>query len=305
MPLLSSKKPIRTFSTTPANSVSGSENGIPGAVSIDCPLCGSSMTGKCWHTEYADFVRCDGCGLWRQNPQPPSIDVLARYDDAYLAYETSRHMEYRSIALMSLAEAGLHPDRKIGDARMLEIGCATGALLSVFAEAGWNTTGVEVGSSLAAYARTHFGLDVRTGTLDQASLRYGSFDVIMALHLVEHLNEPVAFLAQLRKLVSASGAVYLVTPNADSFQSRLTGARWRSAIRDHLFLFSVVTLRNMARKAGFRTEYIGTWGGWPAGMKPAILKKPIDALVKILGWGDVMIMRLCPVSDERNPVDAR
>ncbi len=47
----------------------------------------------------------------------------------------------------------------------------------------------------------------------------------------------------------------------------------------------------MLEAAGFTVRYCGTWGGWPQGMKPAFLKKPLDRLMKTLGWGDVMIIR--------------
>jgi SAM-dependent methyltransferase len=220
---------------------------------------------------------------------------VARYGDDYLRYETSMHLAYRAIALKSLSEAGL----SLGGARspgsaglsVLEIGCATGALLSAFAEAGWAAKGVEVGPSMAAYARSNFGLDVFCGTLAEAGLPSRSFDAVVATHLIEHLNDPRSFLAETRRVLKPEGGLYLVTPNADGFQARLMGRRWRSAIRDHLYLFSRRTLGRMLRQEGFSVRYEGTWGGWPAGMRPARLKKPIDAAAKRLGLGDVMILR--------------
>lgn len=174
---------------------------------------------------------------------------------------------------------------------MLEIGCATGALLSAFAEAGWDATGVEVGPSMAAYARSEFGLDVIQGTLETAGLPSGAYSAVVATHLIEHLNDPRSFLREVRRTMRPDGALWLVTPNADGFQARLKGAAWRSAIRDHLYLFSVRTLRSLLSDEGFSVDYVGTWGGWPAGMRPRFLKKPCDTLAKRLGWGDVMIIR--------------
>ena len=210
-------------------------------------------------------------------------------------YETARHLEYRAIALRSLAEAGLRPaDPRAADGRVrsvLEIGCATGALLSSFAEAGWDARGVEVGASMAAYARETFGLDVTAGTIETAALPERRYDVVLATHLIEHLNDPRSFIAEAMRAMRADGRLYLVTPNADGFQARLKGSKWRSAIRDHLYLFSVRTLGALLRSEGLSIEYIGTWGGWPAGMRPAFLKRPIDAAAKRLGYGDVMILR--------------
>ncbi len=241
------------------------------------------------------FKRCRRCGLWRQDPQPEQSDILARYGDEYLAYETARHLEYRAISLRSLGEAGLSPaDALAADGRkkaLLDIGCATGALLSAFAETGWSATGVETGASMAAYARSAFGLDVRTGTVERVELPRGSFDAIVATHLIEHLNDPMVFLRTVRSLLRDDGRLFLITPNADGFQARIMRSRWRSAIRDHLFLFSKRTLSLALASAGFSVDYTGTWGGWPAGMPPACMKRPLDAAAKRLGWGDVMVVR--------------
>jgi len=241
------------------------------------------------------FKRCRRCGLCRQDPQPERSDVLARYGDEYLEYETARHLEYRAISLKSLGEAGLFPaDSLAADGRrksILDIGCATGALLSAFAESGWNATGVETGASMAAYARSVFGLDVKTGTLEGVELPRGSFDAIMATHLIEHLNDPMSFLRTALAMLRDGGNLFLITPNIDGLQARIMRSRWRSAIRDHLFLFSKRTLAKALASAGFSVDYTGTWGGWPAGMPPAFLKRPLDGAAKRLGWGDVMVVR--------------
>jgi len=282
----SSEDTIRTFST---------EARAEPALEVPCPLCGQARQNGERRAQGVVFMRCAGCGLWRQNPQPLPGAIVARYGDEYLEYETARHLEYRAIALRSLAEAGLDPARSSSpDGRqraVLEIGCATGALLSTFSEAGWSATGVEVGPSMAAYARVTFGLDVIQGTIESAGLADACFDVVVATHLIEHLNDLRSFLREVRRTLRPGGELYLVTPNADGFQSRLMGARWRSAIRDHLYLFSVATLRAMLSSEEFSVAYVGTWGGWPAGMHPAFLKKPLDAAAKRFGWGDVMIVR--------------
>ncbi len=179
---------------------------------------------------------------------------------------------------------------------ILEIGCATGALLSSFNDRGWRVLGVEIGPGMAEYARDYFHIDVRTGFLEQMQLEGERFDAIMALHLVEHLNDPRGFVRELRRIIKLTGALYLITPNVDSFQALMRGQAWRSAIRDHLYLFSIRTLSGLLEENGFRVDYSGTWGGWPAGMRPAFLKKPLDALAKATGWGDVMVLRALPVA---------
>ena len=143
---------------------------------------------------------------------------------------------------------------------------------------------------MADYARASFGLKIITGTIETASLPDESFDVIIATHLIEHLNDPRSFLKEVMRLMRAESKLYLVTPNAGGFQARIMGPRWRSAIRDHLYLFSKRTLPAMLLAEGLHVDYVGTWGGWPAAMKPRCFKKPVDGLAKRMGWGDVMIL---------------
>lgn len=284
----SSDEPIRTFSTNPGPEPES-------AAVLPCPLCGASGSNGEWSAQGIVFKHCVRCGLWRQDPQPQAHSIIARYGDEYLAYESARHLEYRSIALRSLFEAGLEPaqSQAADGSRLsvLEIGCATGALLSAFAEAGWDATGVEVGPSMVSYARGTFGLNVVQGTIETAGLPNHAFHAVVATHLIEHLNDPRSFLKEVRRTLRPDGGFWLVTPNVDGLQARLKGSRWRSAIRDHLYLFSVRTLGSLLRSEGFSVDYVGTWGGWPAGMQPLFLKKPVDSAAKWLGWGDVMIIR--------------
>jgi len=66
---------------------------------------------------------------------------------------------------------------------------------------------------------------------------------------------------------------------------------WRSAIADHMVLFSRKTLNLLLQKHGFHVERSKTWGGIPMGMAPGWIKNIADRLAKRAGWGDVMVVR--------------
>lgn len=261
--------------------------------SVNCPLCGSTIVrSKRWYTQGVTFVQCN-CGLWRQEPQPASEEVTGWYDSAYLAYEIEHQYIFSDIAQKSLTEVGIVPKQfpQTLPPELLEIGCATGALLNVFALQGWKATGVEVSKELAHYGHEQFKLDIRNCTLENAHFSDASFSMIFAFHLIEHLNDPASFLAELYRILRHQGKLVLITPNTASFQAHLMQETWRSAISDHLFLFSVQSLKTLLRTYGFCIEQIKTWGGWPLGMKPKLVKKPLDMLAKLLGCGDVMVIK--------------
>jgi 2-polyprenyl-3-methyl-5-hydroxy-6-metoxy-1,4-benzoquinol methylase len=179
---------------------------------------------------------------------------------------------------------------------VLDIGCATGALLAGLKNRGWAAQGVELSEQQAAYCGSR-GLDVAAGTVEQRRFPGGRFDAVLASHLIEHLNDPGSFVREVHRILKPGGRFYVTTPNIAGFQARLFGSRWRSAIFDHLYLFSVKTLRSLletcfsGREPGFTVERVRTWGGLAAGIAPLPVKTFFDKAVKRFGLGDVMILR--------------
>ncbi|HUX37312.1 MAG TPA: class I SAM-dependent methyltransferase [Rectinemataceae bacterium] len=261
-----------------------------------CAICGSQDFRPLWNLESFSYVICAECGLVQQNPQPDPEFVLARYDDSYRDYEVERQGDYARLERLALGDLGFAElgagigARAAAQGRsptFLDVGCATGALIAGLEKEGWKCVGVEPCVPAARFGRS-LGLDIRPCVLEEAELASASFDVVHASHLIEHLNDPSVFLLEARRLLAPGGLLIITTPNIDGLQARLLGPAWRSAIYDHLYLFSKRSLRRLLEKSGFELRRRATWGGWAAGLKPAFLKKPLDRLVKPLGIGDVM-----------------
>ena len=175
--------------------------------------------------------------------------------------------------------------------KVLDIGCATGSLLSALREKGWEATGVEISAPQAEYGRQTRNLDIRGLPLAENNFPPGCFDVVIASHIIEHINDPAGLVREVRRILAPGGRFFVTTPNIAGFQARLFGSRWRSAIFDHLCLFSKKTLSRLLGENGFAIEKTTTWGGLAAGIAPAPVKRLFDKAAKRLGFGDVMIMR--------------
>ena len=249
------------------------------------------------------FVKCKNCGLVQRNPQPLKEEITLRYSKTfgadYLKYEIDNEASFFKLQELALKDAGFFDLEKklfscVNDKNetpsVLDIGCATGSVLERLRANGWRVTGVEISPS-AEYAVKTKGLDVRNLPLEDNKFPSNYFDVVLASHLIEHLNDPRGFLQETRRILKDGGYIFVTTPDISGFQSRLFGSRWRSAIFDHLYLFSKRTLIKLLKKTGFTAEICRTWGGLAAGTAPKWLKKFMDYIVKIFNTGDVMIIR--------------
>jgi 2-polyprenyl-6-hydroxyphenyl methylase/3-demethylubiquinone-9 3-methyltransferase len=114
-------------------------------------------------------------------------------------------------------------DRKpLAGKRAADVGCGAGLLAEPLARLGADVTGLDPAPENVAAARIHAegqGLDVdyRVGSVEALA---GPYDLVTSLEVVEHVNEPRAFIAALAGALSADGLLILSTPNRTSL-SRL------------------------------------------------------------------------------------
>ena len=274
---------MKTYSTVPGRERSRI---------IPCNLCGGRRHRKILQARDYTFVRCADCGLSFQNPQPVFDDLKFRYGQNYFEYELENEENFFHLMKLGLQDIRFFERTSSLDKsrRFLDVGCATGMLLDYMREKGWNVQGVELCRESAEYGMRRRNIDIFVGTLEQAGFPDSSFPVIHFSHLIEHVPDPKTFFLEIRRILVPGGYVVVVTPNIDGLQARLFRESWRSAIADHLTLFSKSTLAAMLAATGFQVLQTVTWGGLAKGSVPAAVKRPVDFLAKRLGFGDVVLM---------------
>ena len=217
----------------------------------------------------ARMVRCPDCGLVFQHPQPDPESLDVYYDDPEFTRALLGPLRDFTVArardkLPLLQSAGLlRPGL-----RVLDVGCSSGAWLEVAAEQEFEAVGVEIGEETAATARGR-GLDVRTGTLQQAlpGLSEEQFDLITFWDVLEHLPDPRHELSLAASLLATGGAVAATFPNIEGWYPRLTyrliarrtGTHvWEYPEPLHLYDFSPASARRILERSGFRPLAIKT-----------------------------------------------
>lgn len=241
----------------------GSDDG--GAQWVECNLCGSTE----WIVEHPagraqrnQIVRCRSCGLLYANPRSFLVDHedYERRDVEHLldGVETDRDHEYRWRYDKEVGQTRdydksrqrlneLYPGR----GRLLEVGCSMGQLLQRFRADGWAVEGVDPWKEAAAYAQGH-GIPCRASTLEDAAFPDASFDVVVMLHVIEHVPDPRATLAEINRVLRPGGHLLLETPRLDGVMYRTFGRRERSISCDgHIYFFGFETLAKLCEASGF------------------------------------------------------
>lgn len=228
-----------------------------------CNLCGGYVHRLLFRKGGFDLVQCGDCGLAFVANPPSDEDVAAFYDGAGEyhnelldpAHPGFRRMRGVARQHLSVLLKSVPGPRGL---TLLDIGCSNGLFLAEARAAGFSARGVELSPVTGGFARTHFGLDVHTGSWRDAGIAEGSLDVITLFDVIEHMPDPLAELRGIRKLLKRGGLLLQSTPNIDGLFPRVSQPfaglldYWpHPEPPHHLYQFSVRTLSELTAKAGF------------------------------------------------------
>jgi predicted TPR repeat methyltransferase len=134
--------------------------------------------------------------------------------------------------------------------RMLDVGCAYGFLLDEARRVGLEVQGVDFSETAIEWMEKHLHIKGTVGQLSDAPR--GPFQVISATDILEHVREPMLFLAEVDYRLSSGGLLMIVTGANDTASARLLGKRWWFwNPPDHCVVYSRKGLRQLLFRAGF------------------------------------------------------
>ena len=167
----------------------------------------------------------------------------------YRAYFEMEHLKKRT------AEQRLKYIRKYGKSRgrLLDVGCSVGFFIEVAQDSGFDVQGVELSAQAIAIAKDSVRDKISQADANEHIRKYGAcYEVVTAYDIIEHTQNPKAFVSDLYNALVPGGVVAIAAPDTDHFLRYVMGKNW-SMLQpmQHNFLLSKRSIRAMLVEAGF------------------------------------------------------
>ncbi len=218
-----------------------------GVLERACPVCDAPGPHPLLlRVEGEDLARCGKCGSCfyeRQEAHAYEAEATAPLlQQLYLEQNAGIHHQTRPLFAID------------GGDSVLDVGCGFGFSVDLAGSLlGWRAVGIDPAAATGEGARL-LGADIRQAYLTAETALGDPFGLVMASEVVEHVSEPAAFVALLRRFLRPGGALVLTTPDAAALRPGLGTGQLIGilAVRVHLVLFTRELLALLLRRAGFR-----------------------------------------------------
>jgi SAM-dependent methyltransferase len=223
-----------------------------------CPLCGGkgAQYFECSTARYGDYHidECKACDFIYVREIPSKSFLRDAYRLRYGesdVFELDRRL-HKKIKNWFFAKrlrmlAGAHRRR------VLEVGYAQGNLLRALKREGtFEAEGIDLAHAPYEYLKS-LGLKVSISSIEDMKFSDGKFDIVVGLHVIEHLHDLRLFMKEIYRVLSERGRLYLQVPTPAHWRARLAGRRWKHYDPPfHLWYFAPKSIRRLLTSSGFR-----------------------------------------------------
>jgi SAM-dependent methyltransferase len=184
-----------------------------------------------------------------------------------LAYLVAREEAYWGIreALKAISTAKQQ-------STILEVGCGLGYLTYALKTDGYNIKGLDISNEAIQNARQHFGDHYICDNLfSYVNEHAGEYDVIILTEVIEHVNDPIAFIKTIAALLKKGGKAIVTTPNKSLVPQDIT---WDTELPPvHQWWFSEDSMQYIANQLNLNLHFVNYQDFYQNNPKEYIVKR--------------------------------
>jgi SAM-dependent methyltransferase len=180
----------------------------------------------------------------------------------------ARHPWWRARARLCLAlleRLGIRPP-----ASVLDAGCGWGVTLDALEQRGYRATGMDVSRRALERLDRPGRLLIEADLSTPLSHRRERFDAVLALDVIEHIDDDRAALAEAAQLVQPGGALVVSVPALPELFTEF------DSVQGHRRRYLPATLRSAFEGTGCEVEQLFWWGQWMVPVVTAQRKRVVS-----------------------------
>lgn len=218
-----------------------------------CIVCGNACTKEI----YPDFALCDKCNVAMRTKYSIKQDKKEIYRGKWVnKHNESVIANGKADYIVNYIKHMLNP-KYIEDIKhyikILDVGCGSGLLVDKLNKFGFNADGIDFMEEAISFCKENRQGNFILGDADLSAINGEQiYDVIIAAHLIEHLENPNLFLSGVNRLLKSDGYLYISCPNLLWYNNE---SRFRNGLLqfdpDHVVSYSKEGLSKLLDKDGF------------------------------------------------------
>ena len=246
---------VSSLSCTPFRLVDVPKPIMEKLVNRPCPVCDASER-KVMHRQVFvegpmgdgyEVVVCENCGAAFSDkiPEQSAMDRYYAEQSKYAQNDSGGSETLWDTARFNGIFQQLKPCLDSKGVRILDIGCATGGLLSIFKANGYdNLLGLDPSAECAVTAKALHGIDVRATPISKMADWDEQFDLILMIGVLEHLREVKPAVRLAKSMLSSGGRLYCAVPDVEGL-AECANAPYQQFSVEHVNFFSAESLNRL------------------------------------------------------------
>lgn len=220
-----------------------------------CLLCNSKDLIDLDKYQANYLVRCRQCNFVFAK-KIPSQKVLF---DLYSSYTRNDNISPITIKRYEQLLSDFEKFRKTNN--IIDVGAGNGHFAATARKYNWNSYATEF-DEIAVRKCQEKGVIVHQGKISANNYQKNNFDIITSFEVIEHINNPIEEVLNMREILRPGGLVYVTTPNFNSISRFLLGNNWHDVITypEHLSYYTPLTITKLFETNGFKKISILTDG---------------------------------------------